>query len=86
MIISGDKQLPYPGVYGPEYEWIFKINIIKIVDVKKKQSKFDLLTDGPGHSNIYVTCNQFICAVVGYNMNRLIAHQSMDTMENDPFQ
>ena len=52
MIISGDKQLPYHGVYGPEYEWIFKINIIKIVDVKKKQSKFDLLTDGPGHSNI----------------------------------
>ena len=38
-------------------------------------------------SNIYtyVTCNQFICAIVGYNMNRLIAHQSIDTMENDPF-
>ena len=33
----------------------------------------------------YVTRNQFICAVVGYNMNHLKAHQLMDTMENDPF-
>ena len=34
---------------------------------------------------IYVTRNQFICAIVGYNMNHLKAHQSMDSMENDPF-
>ena len=35
--------------------------------------------------DVYVTRNQFICAIVGYNMNHLKAHQSMDTMENDPF-
>ena len=35
---------------------------------------------------IYIDIHQLICAVVGYNMNHLIAHQSMDTMENDPFQ
>ena len=29
--------------------------------------------------------NQWICAVVGYYMNQLIACQSMDTMDNDPF-
>ena len=34
---------------------------------------------------IYVMRNQWICAIVGYYMNRLIACQSMDTMDNDPF-